>query len=371
MQMLGIINKNEYHPMTKIVNILAILFGFVMFISCNTNTKPSEPQTNYKCDTLPSWYPKGFSQRVSYPLRDIVACSIDNNQFVYIVGSTAFYYYNREKNVVMALTLSKVSNNELGYIPIVWGVHNCPYDKNKFLFIVRGINIKDEEVGHWYLFDSDKNIFTKVTPSKYREFGFTEEAYKEISTPIIWLSSSKEGEDLFVTNLGVYHLQKEKYVELHPEDMAVVYVSPNGKYKWHGYFNVKYGDPRYLQYFLNGVKIDSVNIKNTSIFAGRKILWSADSKFIATVTLTDSRFVPFSFFELHIINVEKTLVAGKIVIDKTINLVDSYCCFRAGTTAQYLSNGKVLLSMSYNQKDAGILYEVDIESGKRTPIILD
>jgi len=354
--------------MKIVLNIFSILLAFVVIVSCDSTTKPTEPQVEYKCDTLPSWYPKGPSQRIYYPFRDILSCSNDNNQFVFAIGK-AHYYFNRTKNMILPLSISIISNGELRNSGVGYGVYNCPYDNNKFLFVVMGYKINDEEVGHWYLFDSEKNTFIKVTPSKYRESGFTEEAYTEISTPTIWLSTSKVGEDLFATNLGVYHLQKEEYVELFPNNFRMFSVSPNGKYLWYDFKNLKYGDPNYNQLFLNGVKIDSIQVKNTSIFAGRKILWSADSKYIATVTLTDKQFTPHSFYELHLINVEKTLTAGKIVIDKTINLIDSYCCFRAGTTAQYLSNGNVYVSMSYNQKDVGILYEVDLNTGKRTPVI--
>jgi prolyl oligopeptidase PreP (S9A serine peptidase family) len=122
---------------------------------------------------------------------------------------------------------------------------------------------------------------------------------------------------------------------------------------------------------LNGKQITGNDVPGTTLFRSKNIRWSSDSKYISIIAFTDRRIEPVTLTEIHIVNVEKTYNEGKIVIDKTINLRDSYCVFRSGLTAQITTNGKVLLSMSFNQKDVGILYEVDIETGKRTPIIYD
>jgi hypothetical protein len=367
-------DKGEY--MKSIYRILMFVVVTLIILSCKENTtEPPIPKNESLCDTLPNWISTGPSQRIYYPLRDVLTSNEDGTLFIFRILGYGNYFFSNKKNEITPISVDLISKGELRHFNIQSQFFACPYNKNKFMFIIGGYNNLNEVVTHWYIYDADQNSYKKITPSKYNELGIGINIafYESTGTFLRWLSSSSEGNDLFSTSKGVYHLQKEELVEKYPDNLSVISTSPNGKYKWFGYRNLKYGDPNYNSLNLNGVKIEGNYINNTEMIKTSMFesMWSQDSKYMSVVSLTNVKFYPFSFNELHIINVEKTFQAGKIVIDKTIDLIDNYCCFRAGSTAQYISNGKLLVSMSNNQKDLGILYEIDINSGQRKIVISD
>jgi len=179
------------------------------------------------------------------------------------------------------------------------------------------------------LYNSSTQEFTKITSSKHRETGLVETTYSWSANPHSWLSSSTEGNDLIHTRFGTYHLQSETHVDNISKNSYVSSASPNGQYKWSGHF-------------LNSVKVNGNEVYSSRLlnleYMG--ILWSTDSKSFAVVAETDIVIIDsiFNYFyEIYIINAEKTFTEGKIVIDKSLSIKDHDCSFRASFNAQYVN----------------------------------
>lgn len=323
-----------------------------MLYSCEDAIEPND-KNKLKCETVPNWAkPDYYSNLVYYPLFEIVAMSNDQKNFFYEWAGN-YFYYSKSNNVKKPLNFNKIINGEIRYDGTL-DVLPCPYDNNKYILVIDGLNEQNSTRTHWYLYEPETEKCTKITPSDFREKGLDETTYSWLPSPFTWLNSSTEGNDLLQTRFGTYHLQKEIYVEKAADGSYYNSVSPDGKYKWSGYI-------------LNGVKIDSISDYTNT---GNGIRWSKDSRFFASVRTIKSDDLVTTYV-IYVLDVEKTLSMGKVVVTKTINLRDLYCVYRAGLYTQYVNENKILVSMSENEKDRGILYEVDINTGQRSPLIFD
>lgn len=339
--------------MKKIQFILILIISIIISFSCEETTSPIDDKKQIDCQTIPNWaLPSTYSNLVYYPLFEIVAISNDLNNFIYEWAGN-YFYYSQRKNIKKPLNINKIINGEIKYDGTI-AVLPCPYDNNKFLLIIDGLNEQNATRTHWYLYEPDTEKSTKITPSDFRENGLDETTYSWLPSPFTWLNSSTEGNDFLQTRYGTYHLQNEVYVEKVDDGSYYNSVSPDGKFKWSG--NI-----------LNGVKIDSFD--NYSI-TGKSILWSKDSRYFASIRITGSSDL-ITTYVLDKIDIEKTLTSGRVFVEKTINLRSLYCVYRVGLYAQYLNENKVLVSMSANEKDKGILYEVDLNTGQRTALVSD
>lgn len=338
---------------------LSLLINIIFLVSCEETTAPIDDKKTLTCDTFPHWL--FYSSGDYKPLYEVVALSINQQDFVYR-WSAGYFFFSKAKNTKIFLDFNKLTNDEIRYHGLPVNVLPCPYDENVFMLIVEGYNKSNETITHWYLYNTQSNTLTKVTPSQYKDSGIKEKDYPIISFPITWYSTSTKGNDLLHTRfIGTYHLQKEEYTKRDSVKTYYSAVSSNGKYVWTGYL-------------LNGKKIEGGILNEAEIIQLDRILFSTDSKYIAVIAKTD--FVMLDslgdyFKELHIINVEKTLAAGRVIIDKSLSLKDHYCSFRAGIYAQYVNKDKVLVSWSYQYDDRGTIYEVDMNTGKAIPLVYD
>lgn len=352
--------------MKNIFSFITVFLYCLTFVSCNNITIPNDPKNEFSCDTLPSWMYS--TSREYFPLREVSA--ISKNQDNYLFNTiNGVVYYSKTRNESRLIPYRDFGLEDFHDYNLNCGILPCPYDNNKIMIIIEGTNNDRKYIQHWYLFDIETNVSKKITPFKYRLVGLNDTV--NIASPISWLTTSTVGNDFIYTRSGIYHLQNDDLTNRVQDGEYIQSVSPDGKYKWHSFQKGANGVTRPTGLLLNGKQITGNDVPGTTLFRSKNIRWSSDSKYISIIAFTDRRIEPVTLTEIHIVNVEKTYNEGKIVIDKTINLRDSYCVFRSGLTAQITTNGKVLLSMSFNQKDAGILYEVDIETGKRTPIIYD
>lgn len=353
--------------MKKIQLILFLFLSVLISYSCESTTIPIDDKKTITCDTLPSWR-YGLSYREYFPLREITAISINQDNY-YFSTNSGVVCYSKTRNESRLIRDRDIGQNDFIDYNLNTVILPCPYDNNKIMLVIEGANNDRKYIQHWYLYDIETNVSKKITPFKFRLVGLNDTV--NIAGPISWLSTSTFGNDFVYTRAGIYHLQSNDLTKKVQENEYIFEVSPDGKYKWHSFNNGKNVVAQPTGLLLNGKPISGNDVTGTSLLRGDNTRWSSDSKYISIIALTDRRSELATLTEIHIINVEKTYNEGKIVIDKTINLRDSYCVFRSGLTAQITTTGTVLLSMSYNQKDVGILYEVDIESGKRTPIIYD
>jgi hypothetical protein len=338
--------------MKKIEFLFIILFISFIVTSCE-ETIESNDKNDVKCNTIPNWaQPDTYSNYVYYSLFEIIAISKDQNNFIYEWAGN-YYYYAKSKNINKPINIQKITNGEISYYESL-DVLPCPYDNSRYILVISGYIEKNSIRTHWYLYEPESEISSKITPSDFREKGLDESTYSWLPSPFTWLNTSTEGNDLLHTRFGTYHLQKEEYEVKAINGMYYNSVSPDGKFKWSGYM-------------LNGVKIDSVSNYTLN---GNSIRWSKDSRYIASVRIikSDDNIITYV---IYVIDVEKTLAAGKVVLKRTINLRDDFCVYRAGIYAQYISENKVLVSMSENEKDKGILYEVDLNTGQRTALVSD
>lgn len=345
--------------MKKIQLILSLLLIVFLSFSCEETTAPIDDKKTITCDTFPHWlfYASGDYK----PLYEIVALSINQQDFVYR-WSAGYFFFSKAKNTKIFLDINKLTNEEIRYYGLPINVLPCPYDENVFMFIVEGYNKTNETITHWYLYNTQSNTFTKVTPSQYKDSGIKEKDFSTISFPITWLSTSTKDNDILHLNFdGTFHLQLEEFIKKDSVKTFYSEVSPNGNFVWTGYL-------------LNGKNIEGRILNDAEIIQLDRILFSSDSKYIAVIAKTDFVLIDSLgdyFKELHIINVEKTLAAGRVVIDKSLSLKDHFCSFRAGIYAQYVNKDKVLVSWSYQYDDRGTIYEVDMNTGKAIPLVYD
>lgn len=329
-----------------------LVLCFIMLFSCEETIVPNT-NNDVKCNSIPIWaLPGTYSNMVYYPLFEIDAISKNQDNFFYEWAGN-YFYFSKSKNIKKPININKITNGEIRFDGTLV-VLPCPYDNNKFLLIMDGLNEQNSTRTHWYLYEPETEISSKITPSAFREKGLDETTYTWLPSPFTWLNTSTEGNDLLQTRFGTYHLQNEEYVVKLTNGSYYNSVSPDGKYKWSGYI-------------LNGVKIDSIS---DYTITGNGIRWSKDSRFFASVRTIKSDDLVTSYV-IYVIDVEKTLTSGRVFVEKTINLRDLYCVYRAGLNAQYVNENKILVSMSANEKDRGILYEVDINTCQRTPLIFD
>jgi|GEM_PF-3463238 len=345
--------------MQKIQFILILLISILISFSCEESTSPIDDKKTITCDTFPQWL---FYVTGDYkPLYEVVALSVNQQDFVYRWSYT-YFFYSKSKNSKTFLDFDKLTMGELRYYGLPVNVLPCPYDENVFMFVVEGYNKTNETIAHWYLYNTDSNTFTKITPSQYKDSGIKEKDFPTISFPITWLSTSTKGNDLLHLNFdGIYHLQKEKYLKKDSLKTYYSAVSMDGNYVWTGYL-------------LNGKNIEGRILNEAEIIQLDRILFSTDSKYIAVIANTDFVMIDSLgdyFKELHIINVEKTLATGRVVIDKSLSIKDHFCSFRAGFYVQYVNKDKVLVSWSYQYDDRGTIYEVDMNTGKAIPLVYD
>ncbi|MBL8004909.1 MAG: hypothetical protein JNL36_07420 [Candidatus Kapabacteria bacterium] len=359
--------------MKKIQLILLLFLIVLITFSCEESTAPIDDKKTITCDTFPHWL---FYVTGDYkPLYEVVALSVNQQDFVYR-WSAGYFFFSKIKNTKTFLDFDKLTKGELRYYGVPVNVLPCPYDENVFMFVVEGYNKTNETITHWYLYNTQSNTFTKVTPSQYKDSGIKEKDYPDIGFPITWFSTSTNGNDqLNVRFLGTYNLQNEEFIDRIPENIGIGSISIDNKFKWFGYKNIKFGEPDFGAIFLNGVKIEGRVLNEADLLKfSNGILFSSDSKYIAVIAQTDFVLIDSLgdyFKELHIINVEKTLAAGRVVIDKSLSLKDHFCSFRAGIYAQYVNKDKVLVSWSYQYDDRGTIYEVDMNTGKAIPLVYD
>ncbi|MBL8003630.1 MAG: hypothetical protein JNL36_00910 [Candidatus Kapabacteria bacterium] len=333
-----------------------ILIG-LLFISCkDSNVNPTPDPVPEPCEVPIIYSSGGHVLDYTYP----VAVTLDNKYFIFAGGNRdstiAWNLYDNQKSTEEYLYfetfLPDIIKNSPRYgrgIPFP-----CPYNHNLLLFEISYVSdllppavANNVNSIRYIVYDLTNKSVKDITPLQYFETGVPRSLGIRFMT---WLSKSSEGNDFFdCGKSGVFHVQSAQIVESNPTVIVYLNVGSSGKIK----IQNKVSDTLFS---INNVSLnfDRNRIRSTRI--------SPDEKFAAVFVErqgTDYLW-PYYYWEMYIIDVEKTLSTGTMVIHSKIDFPTKLCAFQASSNFVLTPNNTIIISFSrYTIQEKSNLYEID------------
>ncbi len=341
----------------KVVSYTLLTFVLFYISSCNQTTINPTPDPDPEPCEVPIIYSSG-----GHVLDYIYPVAITNdNKYIVFWGSNkdstiAWNLYDIQtsttKYIYFETLLPDIIKNSPRYrrgIPF-----SCPYNNNLILFEIPYVSdLLPPAVGNidnsyrYILYDLLNKSIKDITPSQYFETGVPRSLGIRFMT---WLSKSSNGNDFFdCGRSGVFHLQSAQVVESNPVDVTYYEVGKSGTIKILSAFSdtLRRLNTVPLQFTRNSIRATKISL---------------DEKFVAVFFVrqgTDYLW-PYYFWEMYIIDVEKTLSTGTMNIHSKIDFPTKLCAFQASSNFVITPNNTIIISFSrYTIQEKSNLYEID------------
>ncbi|MBL8003475.1 MAG: hypothetical protein JNL36_00120 [Candidatus Kapabacteria bacterium] len=374
----------------KLFGLLSICFA--MLLGCEESNILQPQKSLYPEVKDCKWpdYLDSFSQNRSWYYYSIQS-SNQGNFLLYTLDYTNRYYLlNVSTGQSSFIDFNKMLPNHLNFEALGSAV-SCPYDENK---IMLNILLSTDTIGngkgyvegqYLYEFNQSNNDLKDVSPDFFGKYGMNPRS--GVANLLRWLNTSSIGNDFVVlSNYGMYHIQNQTLTPTINDPKFNISISSDGK----NIFRVVHGDfvriddqdpfsDGYKKYFfyLNNVLLEFDSLFITSLDGG-ELYFTQNGKYLVGAfirgqfipnpldihgNIDSSKIIPkekLNTKEFFVIDVEKTLSSGKLVLVYNFSFVKKYCLFRVNSVKP-LTNNTVTVSMSYDRYDIADIYEMSFD----------
>ena len=366
--------------------LLVTLWIVIIISSCETKnpTNPNPiPDISGDCSAISETFPDSVPQHLLgklHPVKYPHSASLKGTYLLYSdFISEAVYLMNTKTGEKKMLNFQSMLPSNMKFNSFQEAIF-CPYDDNKFII---NLIVQTDTIGnndffiqgkHLFLFEANTFSLSLISPSFFGKHGV------KYCTLYSWYNTSTINNNIvYIPQIGEVNLETGEIKNEYQSSIRVFSASPTGKdFVFYEGSYTSDGVEMY-KFYLNKIELDFDPNFWTTVLEG--FHFSQDGKYLLfTTQLTQMKpkvFDPFDpdpqpqkdtipyaqkrFLETFIVDVDKTMSTGKMVLHKIVRYRRDLCLTGVYFNAKFLTPRSYVISYRYNNSELHQLHEISID----------